>query len=60
MSAGVVELTRRYYRDFGAKGDFASVPMAAGLRFTGPLHAYADGERYRRDCTELAAMTGAS
>lgn len=55
MSAGIVEPTQRYYRAFGSKGDFASVPMADHLRFTGPLHAYTDGARYWRDCTKLAA-----
>lgn len=55
MNANITELTRRYYRDFGSAGDFATVPMAPELRFTGPLHAYADGNRYRRDCAALAA-----
>lgn len=45
MSATIIDLTRAYYRDFGFNGDFATVPMAEGLRFTGPLHAYADGAR---------------
>lgn len=55
MSGGVAELTERYYRDFARGGDFESVPMGGDLRFTGPVHAYVGGERYRRDCVALAA-----
>jgi len=51
----VAELADRYYRDFASKGDFESIPMADDLRFAGPIHAYVDGSRYRRDCKELAA-----
>ncbi len=50
----VEEVTRRYYDDFAGRGDFDDVPMADGLRFRGPIHAYDDGERYRRECVELA------
>lgn len=56
MNPSVAELTERYYRDFASQGDFEAVPMATDLRFSGPMHAYVDGERYRRDCVELAAM----
>lgn len=56
MSPAVAELTERYYRDFASRGDFTTVPMADDLRFDGPLHAYVDGQRYRRDCAELATM----
>lgn len=56
MSLAVAELTERYYRDFASKGNFESVPMANNLRFEGPIHAYVGGDRYRRDCVELAAM----
>lgn len=51
----VAALAERYYRDFESEGDFESVPMADDLRFSGPIHAYVDGDRYRRDCAELAA-----
>lgn len=51
----VSELADRYYDDFASKGDFASIPMADDLRFTGPLHTYIDGGRYRHDCRALAA-----
>ncbi len=51
----VAELADRYYADFASKGDFESIPMADDLRFAGPVHAYVDGARYRRDCKELAA-----
>ncbi len=53
MSA--VDLAGVYYREFAANGDFESVAMAPDLRFSGPIHTYADGERYRRDCAALAA-----
>lgn len=56
MNHTVAELSEHYYREFASGGDFASVPMAKDLRFKGPLHAYSDGERYRRDCIELAAL----
>lgn len=51
----VGELTRRYYDDFADRGSFATVPMAESLRFRGPIHSYDDGDRYRRECVELAA-----
>lgn len=56
MSSGVVDLAARYYADFASSGNFASVQMADDLRFSGPIHAYVDGDRYRRDCVELASM----
>lgn len=52
----VTALTTRYYEEFASRGDFAGVPMAADLRFSGPMHTYCDGDRYRRDCGQLAAM----
>ncbi len=55
MRAPALEASARYYEDFAGQGDFASVPMAADLRFRGPLHTYLGGARYRRDCVELAA-----
>lgn len=55
MSSTVAEVTASYYRDFASGGDFESVPMSHDLHFSGPMHAYRDGERYRRDCTALAA-----
>lgn len=51
----VAELAACYYDQFASKGDFRSVPMADDLRFTGPIHTYVDGDRYRRSCEELAA-----
>ncbi len=55
----VSELARRYYDEFAGRGSFATVAMDEGLRFRGPIHAYDDGERYRRECVELAArVTG--
>jgi hypothetical protein len=51
----VAELAKRYYADFASKGDFESVPMADDLRFSGPIHAYVDGDRYRRECAKLAS-----
>lgn len=59
MSAATVEAARLYYRDFATQGDFAALRMSDDLRFRGPLHDYRDGERYRRDCTELASMAHA-
>lgn len=55
-AAEIAELTENYYRDFSTGGDFTSVPMASDLRFRGPIHAYVGGDRYRKDCVELAAM----
>ncbi len=52
----VAELTTSYYENFTCRGDFASIPMADDLRFDGPMHTYRDGDRYRRDCGQLAAM----
>lgn len=55
MSRTVGEASQRYYCDLADRGDFESVPMADDLLFRGPLHAYADGVRYRRDCVERTA-----
>ena len=55
----VAEVTRRYYAAFRTAGDFADVPMADDLRFTGPLQRYADGPRYRADCARLAGRVRA-
>lgn len=49
-------LTTRYYEDFASHGDFTGIPMADDLRFSGPIHTYRDGDRYRLDCGQLAAM----
>lgn len=51
----IEQLAGRYYDDFASNGDFGSIPMADDLRFTGPLHVYADGARYRQECAALAA-----
>ena len=49
-------VTTHYYEDLATKGDFAGIPMADDLRFGGPIHTYSGGDRYRRDCGQLAAM----
>ena len=52
----VTTLTARYYEDFASQGDFAGIPIADDLCFSGPIHTYRDGDRYRLDCGQLAAM----
>lgn len=52
----VADLVEQYYANFASRGDFEAVPMADNLRFSGPVHAYVSGARYRHDCAELAAQ----
>ncbi len=50
-----LDLAHRYYEEFAGGGDFADVPMADELAFTGPVQQYVGAGRYRRDCADLAA-----
>ena len=54
MTPTTQQLSDQYYQAFRTGSDFSEVAMAPSLAFTGPMHHYEDGERYRTDCAQLA------